>query len=220
MNITLTFIEQKQVRPYLPGSSIERLDYMINMRRIGALLALTSLLTFAQPHSAEAALWSSFRSTASSWLSRYQPRVTAPRTSSTAAPRTTTTTSVAPATEQTLVNLVNAERNKAGIAPLQLDSQAAGAAQIKAKEMASRNYFSHTSPTYGSVESLLRSFGVRFSLAGENIGQGAAPEQIHAMWLNSSSHRANMLNRKFTHIGVGVARSGSGYVISQIFVAR
>ncbi|MNH43142.1 Cysteine-rich secretory protein family protein [compost metagenome] len=66
------------------------------------------------------------------------------------------------------------------------------------------NYFSHTSPTYGSPFDMMRSFGVKYSYAGENIASGQrTPQEVMTAWMNSAGHRANILNGNFTKIGVG-----------------
>ncbi len=65
-------------------------------------------------------------------------------------------------------------------------------------------YFSHTSPTYGSPFDMMRSYGVTYRYAGENIASGQrTAAQVMNDWMNSSGHRANILNQNFTKIGVG-----------------
>ena len=85
-------------------------------------------------------------------------------------------------------------------------------AGYKARDMTDRNYFSHDSPTYGSPFNMMKSFGIRYSSAGENIAKGQkTPQQVVNAWMNSSGHRANILNSNYTQIGVGYdSRSNSG----------
>ena len=112
--------------------------------------------------------------------------------------------------EQQVVDLVNAERVKAGLKPLAADPQLARAARSKAEDMRDNNYFSHESPTYGSFTSLLQKFGIRFRTAGENIAAGyRTPAEVVAAWMNSPGHRSNILNANFSAIGVGYAAGGS-----------
>jgi len=112
--------------------------------------------------------------------------------------------------EERVVELVNAERAKAGLKPLAVDMQLCRAARLKAEDMRDKNYFSHTSPTYGPFAEMLRKFGITYRTAGENIAAGyRTPEAVVAAWMGSSGHRANILNPNFTHIGVGYASGGS-----------
>ncbi|NMA87305.1 MAG: serine protease, partial [Tissierellia bacterium] len=74
--------------------------------------------------------------------------------------------------EMEVVNLVNIERQKAGLAPLQYSSELSNVARAKSQDMASKNYFSHNSPTYGDPFSMMKSFGIKYKTAGENIAKG------------------------------------------------
>mgnify|MGYP001267562225 CR=1 FL=1 len=104
---------------------------------------------------------------------------------------------------QQVVTLVNQERAKAGLPALQSDPLLTKVALEKAKDMSINNYFSHTSPTYGSPFDMMRSFGVKYSYAGENIASGQrSPQEVMDAWMNSSGHRANILSKNFTKIGV------------------
>lgn len=103
-----------------------------------------------------------------------------------------------------VVDLVNKERANQGLKPLATDSLLTTVATEKARDMDVNNYFSHTSPTYGSPFDMMRSYGVQYRYAGENIASGQrSPEQVMRDWMNSPGHRANILNGNFTKIGVG-----------------
>lgn len=117
----------------------------------------------------------------------------------------------APSTEaEAVLNLVNDERAKAGLKPLKMSEELRSIANLKAKDMADNNYFSHTSPTYGSPFQMLQDFGVHYSAAGENIAAGQkTPQEVMNAWLNSSGHRANILNANFDTLGVGVYHGGT-----------
>ncbi len=121
--------------------------------------------------------------------------------------------------EQEVVKLVNAERAKAGLAPLKSDWELARVARFKSQDMHDLNYFSHTSPTYGSPFKMMQDFGIKYRSAGENIakGQRSAQEVVNA-WMNSSGHRANILNKNFTHIGVGYVKDGHYW--TQMFIGK
>ncbi|MFJ8235346.1 CAP domain-containing protein [Ureibacillus sp. NPDC094379] len=119
--------------------------------------------------------------------------------------------------ETQVVDLTNAERAKAGLKPLQIYAPLMAVARDKSEDMASNNYFSHTSPTYGSPFDQMRSAGISYRAAGENIAQGQrSPQQVVQAWMDSPGHRQNLLNPSFTHIGVGFVENG--YYWTQQFI--
>ena len=128
---------------------------------------------------------------------------------------TKTNTTTAPSTsnyERRVVELVNVERQKNGLAPLTLDSAISNVARIKSKDMSDNNYFAHQSPTYGSAADMLTQNGIRYSAWGENIAAGQrTPEEVVNAWMNSEGHRANILASHFTKIGVGYVNNGRPY---------
>lgn len=108
-----------------------------------------------------------------------------------------------------VLELVNQERAKNGLNALTLNNELTHIATIKATDMKDKNYFSHNSPTYGSPFDMLQQFGVKYSYAGENIAAGqTSPEQVMNDWMNSSGHRANILNKNYTQLGVGYVKGG------------
>lgn len=112
--------------------------------------------------------------------------------------------------EAQVVALVNEERAANGLAPLTLSEDLSNAARAKSQDMHDNNYFSHTSPTYGSPFDMLKSFGISYNAAGENIAMGyATPDAVMEGWMNSSGHRANILNSAYTQIGVGYVANGN-----------
>lgn len=121
---------------------------------------------------------------------------------------------------EAVLKLVNAERAKAGVQPLTLSDKLTNIAYTKAKDMADKGYFSHQSPTYGSPFDMLKQFGVSFSYAGENIAAGQkTAEEVMNSWMNSSGHKANILNKNYTQIGVGFYRGGEyGTEWVQLFI--
>lgn len=105
--------------------------------------------------------------------------------------------------------LVNQERAKAGLAPLTVNARAAAAAQVRAKEITTS--FSHTRPDGSSFSTALKEAGVSFRRSGENIAYGQrSPQAVMDVWMNSSGHRANILNPNFTEIGVGHYTNAAG----------
>jgi uncharacterized YkwD family protein/spore coat assembly protein SafA len=122
--------------------------------------------------------------------------------------------------EQEIIRLVNEERSRRGLSSLREDWEISRVARMKAQDMIDNNYFSHTSPIYGSPFKMLSDFGIRFLEAAENIASGQqTAQQVMSSWMNSSGHRANILNANFNIIGVGVARKGMNgpYYFVQIF---
>ncbi|WP_338554967.1 CAP domain-containing protein [Paenibacillus sp. KS-LC4] len=103
-----------------------------------------------------------------------------------------------------VVKIVNQERASAGLPALTVDALLTKVAVAKAKDMADNKYFSHTSPTYGSPFDMMKSFGVSYSYAGENIAAGQRnPSEVMTAWMNSAGHKANILSKNFGKIGVG-----------------
>ncbi len=109
------------------------------------------------------------------------------------------------------ITLVNEQRTQQGGKGLIHDKELSKVAQAKAQDMAENNYFSHTSPTYGSVSQLLSTFNYKWTAYGENIAKGQrTPEEVVQDWMDSPGHRANIVNEKFTHIGTGYATDATG----------
>ncbi len=116
-----------------------------------------------------------------------------------------------------VITLVNQERAKQGLKPLSGDAALNKMALAKAQDMSQGNYFSHTSPTYGSPFDMMKQFGISYRYAGENIAMGQkTPTEVVKAWMNSEGHRANILSPNFTLIGVGYY---NGYW-AQEFVGR
>ncbi|MBB6691009.1 hypothetical protein H7B90_06285 [Cohnella xylanilytica] len=102
-----------------------------------------------------------------------------------------------------MLQLVNQARSSAGLQALTLDDSLSKAAMAKAQDMYNNNYFDHQSPTYGSPFDMMKSFGITFNYAGENIAKGqSSPTEVMNQWMNSPGHRANILNSNFTRIGI------------------
>ncbi|WP_019413620.1 SafA/ExsA family spore coat assembly protein [Paenisporosarcina sp. TG20] len=121
--------------------------------------------------------------------------------------------------EQEVTRLVNVERANAGLPALKNDWELARVAEFKSQDMRDKKYFSHTSPTYGSPFTMMKNFGITYRSAGENIAQGQrnAAEVVQA-WMNSEGHKANILSRNFTHIGVGYVQDGNYW--TQMFIQK
>lgn len=110
---------------------------------------------------------------------------------------------------EAVASLVHAARQDAGLSELELDADLCAAAQARAQEIAQS--FSHTRPDGSSCFTILEEFGISYRAAGENIAMGQrTPEEVMDGWMNSSGHRANILNGTFTSIGVGYYVGGAG----------
>ncbi|MBZ4645654.1 MAG: hypothetical protein PWR27_561 [Petroclostridium sp.] len=122
---------------------------------------------------------------------------------------------------QKILDLANAERAKVGAQPLKVDMKVMEVANLKAKDMVEKNYFSHTSPTYGSPFDMLKQFGVSYKYAGENLAGNTSAERAHNAWMNSEGHRKNILNPNYNYIGIGIADSPKyGKIYVQMFIGR
>lgn len=121
--------------------------------------------------------------------------------------------------EQQVVELTNQERAKNGLSALKVDPALSQVAREKSLDMQRNNYFSHTSPTYGSPFDMMKKFGITYRAAGENIAKGQrTPEEVVNAWMNSAGHRKNILSTSFTHIGVGFVASGNYW--TQQFIGK
>ena len=130
-----------------------------------------------------------------------------------------TTSSSVTSFEQEVIRLVNEIRTENGLRPLTYDWELSRVARYKSQDMKDNKYFSHTSPVYGSPFQMMKSFGISYRSAGENIAKGyATPEAVIEGWMNSSGHRANILNSSFTHIGVGYVAEGRYW--TQMFIGK
>ncbi|MCB2293699.1 CAP domain-containing protein [Clostridium algoriphilum] len=124
--------------------------------------------------------------------------------------------------EGQVVVLVNKERAKVGLAPLKANWELSRVARYKSQDMIDKNYFSHTSPTYGSPFDMMKNFGVKYMSAGENIAYGQpTPTSVMTGWMNSAGHKANILSENYTEIGVGVAKKSDGTIYwTQQFIGK
>ncbi|MBC2397895.1 serine protease [Clostridium tetanomorphum] len=141
---------------------------------------------------------------------------TTPKTPSTKTNATTLTDS-----EKQMIKLVNDARAQNNVPPLEVDMQLTNVARIKCQDMIDNNYFSHNSPKYGSPFDMIKSFGVKFVQAGENIAGNQSVENAHNSLMNSPGHRQNILNPNYTHIGIGI-KAGGPYsnMFSQMFISK
>ena len=113
--------------------------------------------------------------------------------------------------EAEVARLINIERTNRGLPALTTNWELSRVARYKSQDMIDKNYFSHTSPTYGSPFTMMQNFGLKFSAAAENIAYGQrTPQEVVNAWMNSSGHRANILSASYTQTGVGAAKKADG----------
>jgi uncharacterized YkwD family protein len=121
--------------------------------------------------------------------------------------------------EQKVVDLTNQQRTNNGLSTLKVDLTLSKMAREKSRDMSVNNYFSHTSPTYGSPFDMMKQYGITYRYAGENIAMGQrTPEEVVNAWMNSEGHRKNILSANFTHIGVGYVSAGNYW--TQEFIGK
>ena len=118
-------------------------------------------------------------------------------------------------------NLINKQRTNNGLSALKIDSEVQKVARIKAQDMVDNNYFSHNSPTYGSPFDMMKKFNISYKTAGENIAGNSSNQAAVTAWMNSSGHKANILNSSFNYTGIGVVSSQTyGKVYVQMFIGK
>ncbi|MDE2399778.1 MAG: hypothetical protein KGL67_02095 [Patescibacteria group bacterium] len=119
-----------------------------------------------------------------------------------------------------LTTLTNEERAQNNLAPLTENSLLTQAAQLKANDMATRGYFAHTSPDGKTPWYWLDQVGYDYSMAGENLAVNFFESQdVAQAWMNSPTHRANIVKPNYTEIGIGVA-NGIYEGKNTVFVAQ
>lgn len=120
--------------------------------------------------------------------------------------------------ENEVIRLVNEIRVKNGLNSLTADWELSRVARYKSQDMKDNNYFSHNSPVYGSPFTMIKNFGISYKSAAENIAKGhATPQAVVNAWMNSSGHRANILNSTYKKIGVGYVPKGNYW--TQMFIS-
>ena len=113
---------------------------------------------------------------------------------------------------QQVLDLVNRERGQGGLSPLRLHSQLNAAAQAHSNDMAKHNFMSHTGSDGSSPFDRIRRYGYNYQRAAENVAAGySSAQDVMRGWMNSSGHRANILNPHYRDIGIGYARSNKPY---------
>ena len=120
--------------------------------------------------------------------------------------------------EEYVLKLINNYREKNGVPKLSMGNKLLKLARLKADDMVKKNYFSHSSPTYGSPFDMMKNYGLSYKVAGENIAGNPSLEGAVNSWINSSTHRENLLSKSYNYAGIGIAKSPTyGYIVVAMF---
>ena len=122
--------------------------------------------------------------------------------------------------EQKMANLLSQDRKNNGRTALVLDEELSRIARIKSADMRDKGYFAHESPTYGDIRAMLKQFGYPYAAAGENIAHHANVDKAQAAFMSSPGHRANILNKAWTKVGIGIVYDRNGYIYATQIFAR
>jgi uncharacterized YkwD family protein len=123
--------------------------------------------------------------------------------------------------ENYLLELINAERKKHNLNDLKIDKELQNIAILKANDLVNNNYFSHTSKTYGSPFDMLKQYNITYKTASENIAGNPNIDAALSSWLNSESHKKNILSNDYNYTGLAIVDSiAYGNIIVQFFIGR
>jgi len=121
-----------------------------------------------------------------------------------------------------LLELINADRDRARLPPLALHAELNGVALAHSEDMHANGFVGHTSPTTGGPPDRVQRAGIRTPLVLENAGRGYSPSEVHRGLMDSPGHRANVLSPDATHVGIGVLvereEDRNAYLVTQLFV--
>ena len=121
--------------------------------------------------------------------------------------------------EEETFNLINNIRKGNGLPALRQSAKLQALAKLKAEDIINNEYFSHTSPTYGTPFEMMSLYGLDYKTAGENLAGNINPEKAVEAWMNSDSHRANILDDNFEYMAICVVDSEIyGKVFVQMFI--
>lgn len=123
--------------------------------------------------------------------------------------------------EYELISLINKEREKNNLPAFEIDEALQNVARLKAQDIVDNNYFSHISPTYGSPFEMLKSHNISYKTASENIAGNSSTSKALESWLNSESHRNNILSNDYNYTGIAVVDSiAYGKIIVELFIGK
>jgi uncharacterized protein YkwD len=122
----------------------------------------------------------------------------------------------------TIISEVNGRRQSAGLAALRVNGGLTAAAQSKANDMVAGNYWAHNNPVNGKTPwYFIRNAGYQFAFAGENLARNFRTESaLVNMWMNSASHRANILSTRYSETGIALVNSSKGILVVEMYGSR
>lgn len=121
--------------------------------------------------------------------------------------------------EKLVLAFVNQEREKNGLENLEPIVELQEVAKIKANDIVENKYFAHNSPTLGTPFELLKSYNITYKIAGENLAGNITSRKAVEAWMNSPSHKENILEEKYKYTGIAVVNSEKyGKVFVQFFL--
>jgi uncharacterized protein YkwD len=190
---------------------------------VTGLLAVGAIAAIAGHHSGgnNASASKSTNTTTGSTSASTPATTTTGGTSSSTPATTTTATNTSSqnvvADEKLAFDLLNADRAKNGLSALKLNSQLTTLGGNYAQDMINRNYFSHNNPEGQTPFDRMKNAGISYTYAGENIAINNNVTAAETAFMNSSGHKANILNKNYTDVGVGVRydSKGSAYVVQE-----
>ena len=122
-----------------------------------------------------------------------------------------------------LLQLVNEERAKHDLPALRRDGKLTALARSHTRDMIKNRFFGHRSPVSGDMDARVEAAGIRALVIGENIARGENSLRIHRSLMGSPGHRANILRREFTHVGISAIADpqpvGTTFAVTQLFAA-
>jgi uncharacterized protein YkwD len=124
--------------------------------------------------------------------------------------------------ENAIAALINNIREQNGVNALAADEPLTEVARLRSQDLIDRNYFSHYTPEGTNVFDVIGNMGISYRYAGENLAQSlpasiGTPEAFINAWLNSPTHRANILRSQYTRIGVSMVEIDSRRVVTTVF---
>lgn len=123
--------------------------------------------------------------------------------------------------EKEILELINNQRTNNGLNSLIIDDELQNVARIKAQDMVENNYFAHESPTYGSPFDMIKNNQITYRTAGENIAGNSDNKKAVEAWMNSESHKNNILNNSYNYTGIAVVNSSKyGKIFVQMFIGK
>jgi len=125
--------------------------------------------------------------------------------------------------EQQVLDSINNIRAANGLGPLAASQTLTNIARSRSADMLSRGYFSHYTPEGLNIFNILKSNGISYRNAGENLAHSqpasaGTPQAFADAWMNSSTHRANILRGEYGQIGIGLAENGGRRVVTTVFM--